>query len=89
MNKDSSETTSILVDKMRERILNWLGTDSKHYSVVFTSNSTASIKLVAENFKFTKASKLRLTLSNHTSCLGMREYPFHFIFFFIVQFFFP
>merc|ERR1712137_626263 len=69
----SLETTNIIT-KVRQEVLEWFGTNSQNYSVIFTSGSTASIKLVAESFPFTKESTLRQTVCNHTSCVGMRTY---------------
>lgn len=54
-------------------VLDWFHVDSDSYSVIFTAGSTASIKLVAECFPFNNSSKLRMTASNHTSCIGMRQ----------------
>lgn len=60
------------IDQMREKILEYLGTDSDEYSVIFTSGATAAIKTVADYFQFNQGEFVYLT-DNHTSVLGMRE----------------
>jgi selenocysteine lyase/cysteine desulfurase len=41
---------------------------------VFTANTTAAVKLVAESYPFTTASALVLSADNHNSINGVREY---------------
>lgn len=61
------------------RVLKQFRTDSSEYSVIFTSGTTASLKLIAESFVYTdnetqqNGSFIHL-LDNHTSVLGMRQY---------------
>jgi molybdenum cofactor sulfurtransferase len=47
--------------------------DSEEYSVIFTSGATASLKLVAETFKFSHDGAFTYFTDSHTSVLGMRE----------------
>lgn len=54
-------------------------TDSNEYSVIFTSGTTASLKLIAESFVYEneeeeKSGTFAYLLDNHTSVLGMRAY---------------
>lgn len=60
------------------RILKHFATDSNEYSVIFTSGTTASLKLIAESFVYRNENKKSGTfaylLDNHTSVLGMRAY---------------
>uniref|UniRef100_A0A5S6Q7F6 Molybdenum cofactor sulfurase n=2 Tax=Trichuris muris TaxID=70415 RepID=A0A5S6Q7F6_TRIMR len=46
--------TAARVDQIRQRILNHFGTTSEHYAVVFTSNCSAALKMVAESFIWTR-----------------------------------
>lgn len=49
-----------------------LNADPDDYSVIFTSGATASLKLVAESFKFTVDDAFYYLTDSHTSVLGMR-----------------
>ncbi|KFD55284.1 hypothetical protein M514_03925 [Trichuris suis] len=46
--------TSSRVDQMRQKILSHFGTTSDHYAVVFTSNCSAALKMVAESFNWSR-----------------------------------
>jgi len=70
----ASERTTDIVDQVRETILRFFNTSSRTYSVIFTSGSTAALKLVGETFPWTKDSQFIYTVDNHTSVLGIREY---------------
>lgn len=78
-NPHTSKTTEDLIDQVRFKILQHFNTTSDEYSVVFTSGTTASLKLVAECFNFngsTEGSDVGVFLylkESHTSVLGMRE----------------
>ncbi|KAK9884769.1 hypothetical protein WA026_008998 [Henosepilachna vigintioctopunctata] len=73
-----SQQTEDAIDILRYRILQHFHTNSEEYSVVFTANATASLKLVAENFDFSGRSDRTGTFvyleDNHTSVLGLRNY---------------
>ncbi|KAL3280199.1 hypothetical protein HHI36_017699 [Cryptolaemus montrouzieri] len=73
----SSQQTEDAIDIVRYRILEQFHTNSEEYSVVFTSNATAALKLVAETFDY-DGNKQEGTFvyldDNHTSVLGMRSY---------------
>lgn len=62
-----------LIDKSRELVLNHFHLNSLNYSVIFTSNSTSSIKLISECFPWNKNSQLLYSYNSHTSILGLRE----------------
>lgn len=62
------------IDKCRERILEHFGANPDEYSVIFTSGSTASMKLVGESFPWSSRSKFCYPYNAHTSLLGLREY---------------
>ncbi|KAI6205691.1 Molybdenum cofactor sulfurase [Aphelenchoides besseyi] len=48
----TSQNTASMIENLRSRILTFLGTHEKEYAVVFTSNTTQSLKLVAECFDY-------------------------------------
>lgn len=74
-NPHTSKITEDLIDQVRYRVLNWFNTTSDEYSVIFTSGTTSSLKLVAESFNFDdpSSSSFLYLRDNHTSVLGMRE----------------
>ncbi|XP_055710855.1 molybdenum cofactor sulfurase 3 isoform X2 [Phlebotomus papatasi] len=73
-NPHTSKSTEDLIDQVRYRILEHFNTDSSKYHVIFTSGTTASLKIVAETFNFTgNHSQFRYLRDSHTSVLGMRE----------------
>jgi selenocysteine lyase/cysteine desulfurase len=62
------------IDRARDLVLRFLGTDSSTHDVVFTANTTAAIKLVAESYPFTRDSAFIYSADNHNSITGIREY---------------
>ncbi|XP_028411385.1 molybdenum cofactor sulfurase-like [Dendronephthya gigantea] len=70
----SSEETSYMIDDVRQEILSFFNTTSDEYYVLFTSNSTHGIKLVAENFQFHSEPRSCFVYlqDNHTSVVGIR-----------------
>ncbi|GAB1859911.1 Molybdenum cofactor sulfurase [Camponotus japonicus] len=77
-----SSMTQDIIERMRYRILSHFNTTPDEYSVIFTSGATASLKIIAEGFRF-KANENNETTphagnfvyvqDNHTSVLGMRD----------------
>ncbi|XP_048219619.1 molybdenum cofactor sulfurase [Perognathus longimembris pacificus] len=81
-NPHSQNTTSKLtydtVEQVRYRILAHFHTTLDDYSVIFTSGSTAALKLVAETFPWvscqgSSGSQFCYLTDNHTSVVGMRK----------------
>ncbi|XP_018404527.1 PREDICTED: molybdenum cofactor sulfurase [Cyphomyrmex costatus] len=78
----NSKTLDI-IERMRYRILSHFNTNADEYTVIFTSGATASLKIVAEGFRFTTDEKKIATSphsgsfvyvqDNHMSVLGMRD----------------
>jgi selenocysteine lyase/cysteine desulfurase len=69
----SRRSTSTL-DAVRALLLAHLGADESEYTVCFTANATAAIKLVAESYPFTPNAVYALSADNHNSINGAREY---------------
>jgi len=63
-----------MVEETRLKILNFFNADEQEYAVVFSSNATGAIKLVAESYPFRNNSVYALTADNHNSINGVREY---------------
>lgn len=72
-NPHTSKVTEDLVDQVRYKVLGSFNTTTDDYSVIFTSGTTASLKLVAETFDFGNDGRFSYLRDNHTSVLGMRE----------------
>ncbi|XP_052901146.1 molybdenum cofactor sulfurase [Anopheles moucheti] len=75
-NPHTSRTMEDLIDLVRYRVLQWFNTRPAEYGLVFTSGTTASLKLVGESFCFgapDTAGSFVYLRDSHTSVLGMRE----------------
>jgi selenocysteine lyase/cysteine desulfurase len=57
------------VECTRLAILQWLDADPSDYTVIFTANATAAIRLVGESYQF---GSLALLADNHNSINGLR-----------------
>jgi selenocysteine lyase/cysteine desulfurase len=55
-------------------VLRFFGADREQYTVVFTANASAALKLVGEAFPFTTGSRFTLLEDNHNSVHGIRRY---------------
>jgi selenocysteine lyase/cysteine desulfurase len=71
---EPSLASTRLLDHARAKVLQFLDADSSTHAVVFVANTTAAIKLVAESYPFTPESECVLSLDNHNSMNGVREY---------------
>ncbi|XP_075388687.1 molybdenum cofactor sulfurase [Tenrec ecaudatus] len=75
----SSKLTYSTVEQVRYRVLAHFHTSPDEYSVVFTSGTTAALKLVAEAFPWEPqgpkggGSRFCYLTDSHTSVVGMRE----------------
>ncbi len=72
-NPTSSAATEI-VESARLDVLRFFGADPDQYTVVFTANASAALKLVGEAFPFTEGSRFTLLRDNHNSVQGIRLY---------------
>ncbi|XP_011875726.1 PREDICTED: molybdenum cofactor sulfurase [Vollenhovia emeryi] len=75
-----SSLTQDIIERTRYRILSHFNTSPDEYSVIFTSGATASLKIIADGFRFgtdqtafTRAGSFVYVQDNHTSVLGMRD----------------
>jgi selenocysteine lyase/cysteine desulfurase len=69
-----SRASTEVMDGARELLLRFLDVDSRTHDVIFTANTTAAIKLVAESYPFTPDTPFVLSVDNHNSINGIREY---------------
>src|SRR6185295_8253532 len=70
----ASRLSTEAIDNARARVLSFLDADPSAYTVCFTANATAAIKLVAESYPFAANRGLVLSADNHNSVNGIREY---------------
>ena len=69
-----SRASAEIIESARDTILRFLGVDALTHDVVFTANTTAAIKLVAESYPFASDTPCILSADNHNSVNGIREY---------------
>ena len=70
----ASATTTALVERTRRRVLEWFNAPADEYTAIFTANATGALKLVGEAYPFTPEGRLLLTVDNHNSVNGIREF---------------
>ena len=70
----TSRASSEIMENARRRVLEFFDVDESTHDVVFTANTTAAIKLVAESYQFSPATSYVLSADNHNSVNGIREY---------------
>ncbi|KAL2751886.1 hypothetical protein ACRALDRAFT_2115034 [Sodiomyces alcalophilus JCM 7366] len=70
----TSEAATSLVERTRVRVLEHLNASPDEYAVVFTANATGATRLVGESYPFQRRGRLVLTLDNHNSVNGVREF---------------
>lgn len=73
VNPTSSRATE-LVESARHRVLEYFNAPVDEYVAIFTPNASAALKLVAEAYPFGADGRFLLTLDNHNSVNGIREY---------------
>ena len=69
-----SRASTDVIESARRAVLQFLDADEATYDVCFTANTTAAIKLVAESYPFSPHSSCLLSVDNHNSVNGIREY---------------
>jgi selenocysteine lyase/cysteine desulfurase len=69
-----SRASTEVMDNARRRLLQFLDVDESTHDVIFTANTSAAIKLVAEAYPFSKERGCFLAADNHNSVNGIREY---------------
>ncbi len=72
-NPASSRMTT-LVERARRDVLAYFNADPREYTAVFTANATAALKLVGESYPFGPGGRYLLTVDNHNSVNGIREF---------------
>jgi selenocysteine lyase/cysteine desulfurase len=69
-----SRASTEIIEDARRRTLRHFGVDESTHDLIFTANTTAAIKLVAESYPFSQQNACVLSADNHNSINGIREY---------------
>jgi selenocysteine lyase/cysteine desulfurase len=70
----ASRASTDAIERARDLVLQFFDVDRATHDVVFTANTTAAIKLVAESYPFDSERACVLSIDNHNSVNGIREY---------------
>jgi selenocysteine lyase/cysteine desulfurase len=69
----ASLSATDLVERSRRAVLEWFNA-SADYTAIFTPNATGALKLIGESYPFEPGARLLLTVDNHNSVNGIREF---------------
>ncbi|MFF4311468.1 aminotransferase class V-fold PLP-dependent enzyme [Streptomyces sp. NPDC001507] len=70
----ASRASGLLLAEARRAVLRHFNADPDEYAAIFTPNATGALRLVGEAYPFTRDSRLVMSLDNHNSVNGLREY---------------
>lgn len=70
----ASAAATRIVEETRRDVLDFFGADPEEYTVIFTANASAALKLVGESYPFASGSRFTLLQDNHNSVNGIRVY---------------
>jgi selenocysteine lyase/cysteine desulfurase len=70
----SSQAMTALVEQARVAVLAFLNAPADEYAVIFTPNASGALRLVGEAYPFQPGGELLLTVDNHNSVNGLREF---------------
>jgi selenocysteine lyase/cysteine desulfurase len=70
----TSNAASEFARQTRASVLDFFNAPAEDYTVVFTANASGALKLVGEAYPFGSGSRLVLTVDNHNSVNGIREF---------------
>ncbi|MFI6490090.1 aminotransferase class V-fold PLP-dependent enzyme [Streptomyces sp. NPDC050564] len=70
----ASSASGRLLAEARRAVLRHFNADPAEYAVIFTPNATGALRLVGEAYPFARGSRLVMSLDNHNSVNGLREY---------------
>lgn len=69
-----SRASTEVIESARRTVLRFFDVDESTHDVCFTANASAAIKLVAEAYPFSPEAGCFLSVDNHNSVNGIREY---------------
>ncbi|MFJ5262457.1 aminotransferase class V-fold PLP-dependent enzyme [Streptomyces sp. NPDC088387] len=70
----ASRASGLLLTEARQAVLRHFNADPAEYAVIFTPNATGALRLVGEAYPFARGDRLVMSLDNHNSVNGLREY---------------
>jgi selenocysteine lyase/cysteine desulfurase len=70
----TSAATTRIVEDTRRQVLAYFNTSARDYTAIFTANATGALKEVGEAYPFAPGGRLLLTVDNHNSVNGIREF---------------
>ena len=70
----TSAATTDLVERARQYVLRYFNAPAGDYVAVFTVNATGALKHVGESYSFAEGGRYVLTVDNHNSVNGIREF---------------
>ena len=73
-NNPASLASSELVEQARQAVCDFLRAPREEYLCVFTANASAALRLVGEAYPFAPGGRFALTVDNHNSVNGIREF---------------
>ncbi len=73
-NSPTSRASTRLAEGARRAVLDFVGASPDEYVVIFTANASAALKLVGESYPFEPGGRFLLTVDNHNSVNGIREF---------------
>ncbi len=73
-NSPTSRAATSLAEDARRAVLAFFSASPDEYTVVFTANASAALRLVGESYPFTAGCQFLLTADNHNSVNGIREF---------------
>ncbi len=62
------------IERTRADVLRWLDADEREYTVIFTANASAALRLIGESYRFGPHTPLVLSADNHNSVNGLRRF---------------
>ena len=69
----ASLSATDLVERSRRAVLEWFNAGAD-YTAIFTPNATGALKHIAESYPFAPGGRLLLSVDNHNSVNGIREF---------------
>ena len=73
-NNPTSLAATELVNRARQRVLEYFNAPPEEYFCIFTGNASAALRLVGESYQFARGGTFALTFDNHNSVNGIREF---------------
>lgn len=70
----TSQAATVLCEDARAAVLRYFRADPAEYTAIFTLNASGALKLLGEAYPFAPGGRYLLTVDNHNSVNGIREF---------------